>query len=294
MRASTLTWLVISTTACGRLHFARVPDSASPDGPRDVDAQMFGPWGSVTALGELNTTDDESDPELRGDGLEIVFHSLRPGQGNYDLYHATRSTTSAAFDTVAPLTTLNTTGADQGPGLSGDGLTLLFSDGADIVYATRPSLTSAFGTRQALPALSSTDIDTAPEISADGRIAVVTRGVTSAREMWIYQRDADGPIASGWDAGRQLDELSSAVTDTSADLDDTGLVIYFHSDRMAGTSDDIYVATRASTNDVFGNVKRVDELATATDDGDPSVSADGRIIVFHTRLDLYQATRLPL
>ena len=45
-------------------------------------------------LNELNTTMDESDPEVRGDGLEIVFHSLRTGgMGNYDLYHATRAST---------------------------------------------------------------------------------------------------------------------------------------------------------------------------------------------------------
>lgn len=243
-------------------------------------------------LTELNTTMDESDPELRGDGLEIVFHSLRTGgAGNYDLYHATRTTTSSTFGPVTPLTALNTGGDDQGPGLSGDGLTILFSDGADIVYATRPALTSAFGTRQALAALSSADIDTAPEISADGKTAIVTRGVTDARELWIYTRAADGPITSGWSTGTQLTELSSPVTETSADLDATGLVIYFHSDRMTATSDDIYVATRASTSDVFSNVKRVDELATLQDDGDPSVSADGRIMVFHTRLELYQATR---
>lgn len=287
--------VAVATLACGRLDFTYVSsvDAASAEDANDesIDALALGPWGSAQRLMELETTMDESDPELRGDGLEIVFHSTRTGTlGGYDLYHATRATTASMFGPVEPLTALNSGAEDMGPALSGDGMTILFGDGQDIAYATRPDVLSPFGSRQPLPALSSTDIDTAPTISGDGRTAIVTRGVTGGRELWLYTRSADGPVASGWSAGRQLTELSSGVTETSADLDETGLVVYFHSDRMT-TKDDLYVATRTSITDPFGAPIRIEELVTSGDDGDPSVSADGRVLVLQRGLDLFQSTR---
>jgi Tol biopolymer transport system component len=278
--------------ACGRLDFASVPDApAARTDSLPADAYDLGPWGTPQPLTELNTTMDESDPELRADGLELVFHSLRTGGvGAYDLYRATRATLSSPFDPPQPIASLETAGDDMGPGLSFDGLTILFGDGQDIVFATRPDLASPFGPRSPLPALSSADIDTAPEISGDGRIAVVTRGVGGSRELWLYERAADGPVDTGWSAARQLVELSSPVTEASPDLDEKGLVIYFHSDRAA-PKDNIYRATRATTADPFGPPSEVTELSSPIDDGDPTLTADGRVIVFHRALDLFQSTR---
>lgn len=255
------------------------------------DALLPEPWGEPQFLMDLNTTMEDADPELRGDGLEIVFHSTRTGAlGGYDLYHATRSTTTSPFGPVQTLTEINSDAEDLGPGLSGDGLTIVFCYGQDIVFATRPNLTSPFGARQALPALSSPDVDTAPEISGDGRIAIVTRGVNAAREMWMYERSADGPVNTGWSTGRQLVELSSTFADTSADLDKQGLVVFFHSDRL-GSFDDLYMATRNSVTDPFDPPMEIPELMSPGDDGDPSVSADGKIMVFHRGLDLVISTR---
>jgi hypothetical protein len=159
------------------------------------------------------------------------------------------------------------------------------------VYSTRGTLSSPFSTRIAVPQLSSTEVDTAPEISRDGKVAIVARGVGDAREMWIYTRAADGLPTSGWDAGRQLTELSSAFTDTSAELDEKGLTVYFHSNRVGTFDDDLYVATRASTTDPFGAPVVISELQTSDDEGDPTLSADGRILVFHRNLDLMQSRR---
>jgi Tol biopolymer transport system component len=296
LRVSPHTALVLcAASACGRLDFTAIPDAGASldDGTAVPDALALGPWGTPQPLTSLNTTMDESDPELRADGREIVFHSLRAGGlGKYDLYRAERLTTDAPFDAPVPLSSLNTISDDMGPGLSGDGLTIIFGDGQDIVFATRPTLTSPFGARQPLAALSSTDIDTAPELSGDGKIAVVVRGVGDPREMWIYERAADGPVDTGWSAGRQLVELSSPVTESSPDLDAKGLVIYFHSDRAGTGGDDLYIATRETTSDPFGAPTPITEInVPGIDDGDPSVSANGRVLVFHRQLDLFQSTR---
>ena len=278
---------------CGRVGFgARVLESDGGDVDAAPDAETFGAWNAPVPLLELNTTSDESDPDLRADGLEIVFHSLRTGGlGGYDLYLSRRSSPQAVFAPPSPITALNTTGEDTTPAFSGDGLTLYFSNGNDIVFATRPDLVSPFGARQALPELSSTDVDTAPEISGDGRIAVVTRGTVSTRELWMYTRAADGPPSIGWGPAVQLTELGSPVTDSSPDLDLHGLTIYFHSDR-AGSTDDIYVATRPSTAVPFEAPQIVaDGISTGQDEGDPTLTADQRVLVFHRQLELMMSTR---
>jgi hypothetical protein len=287
IRVALLTALAYAS-GCGRIGFTPSSDAASDAA---ADALALGPWSAPQPLTSLNTTMDESDPDLRGDGLEIVFHSIRAtGAGGYDLYHATRATTSDAFGAATALASLATAGDDGWPSLSGDGLTILFSDNQDLFYATRPSLGAPFGARQALPELSSTDVDTTPELSRDGLIAMVTRGVTDTRDIWMYTRASDGPPNIGWSAPVRLSELASSMTDASPELDEHGLTVYFHSDRTGG-KDDLYVATRASTSEPFSAPMLVTDLSTAVDEGDPTTSADQRIIVFHRALELFMATR---
>lgn len=75
----------------------------------------------------------------------------------------------------------------------------------------------------------------------------------------------------------------------SPDLDHRGLTVYFHSDRL-GTTDDIYIATRASTEAPFDLPTVVGVISTPMDEGDPSLTGDQRTIVFHRMLDLHIAT----
>lgn len=281
---------VLVLSACGRLGFDARTES-STDGAGVDTVVPLGAWSTPTPLILINTPDDESDPELRADGLELIFHSNRPGGvGGYDLYRSVRATTTDPFPVPTPIASLNTANDELGPGLSGDGLTLFFSDGQDIRFATRASVDADFGASQALPLLSSADVDTAPEISGDGRIAIIARGVVGTRDLWLYTRATDGPPDVGWSTGTQMIELASSVTDTSPDLDGHGLVVHFHSDRL-GTTDDIFRATRASPDVAFDAPQTVPELTSAADEGDPTLSADQRIVVFHRGLDLFMSTR---
>ncbi len=282
--------------ACGRLDFTLQPPADSRvdvDVDVGVDADgavdVLAPFGVPQPMMTLNTAFDDSDPALRADGLEIVFHSLRPGVGGYDLYRALRATTADPFGPPAQIAELNTTGDDGWPNLASDGLTLFFSDGRDILFATRPSLGATFGAAQPLSQLSSNAVDTTPGLSGDGLVAMVTRGTLGAREIWSYTRATDGPPTVGWSAGVRVAELGSPVADVSPDLDTAGLIVYFHSDR--GGDDDIYVARRGSTSDPFGAPELVTELSSADDDGDPTLTSDLRTIMFHRRLELYIATR---
>jgi len=92
------------------------------------------------------------------DGLTLYFHSDRAGgQGNLDLYAATRATTDEPFGAPEPLSQVNSIYDEIRPTVSADGLTLFFSDGLgrqrpggqgdlDIWVATRDTVSDPFGT----------------------------------------------------------------------------------------------------------------------------------------------------
>jgi Tol biopolymer transport system component len=86
-------------------------------------------FGSSTPVIELNSaTAQDGHPNLRRDGLEIVFFSTRPGTlGAQDLYSSTRSSVSEPWSTPVNLGPLvNSSAADTRPSLSWDGATLYF------------------------------------------------------------------------------------------------------------------------------------------------------------------------
>jgi Tol biopolymer transport system component len=86
------------------------------------------PFGAPELLGGVQSPQDESSPGLSQDELELFFVSNRPGGvGGYDLYRATRTDRTAAFDTVEALTQLSSARDEQDPELSADGTTLYYT-----------------------------------------------------------------------------------------------------------------------------------------------------------------------
>lgn len=103
-----------------------------------------GSFGPRTAVAELNSASDDFRPNVRKDGLEVVFDSNRPGgAGGLDIRTATRASTSDPWSTPTNLTVVNTAGNEARASFSWDGSTLYFgrSPGAvgssDIYVATR-------------------------------------------------------------------------------------------------------------------------------------------------------------
>ena len=116
-----------------------------------TDRQPDGTWGVARLISELSTSDAEQRPSLRSDGLEIFFHSSRPGTlGGGDLWAATRPSTTAPWSTPVKLASLNTTANDIHANISADGKTLLWSSqrpgglgGGDLWMATREQVLPA-------------------------------------------------------------------------------------------------------------------------------------------------------
>ncbi len=121
------------------LYFSSGPDIYASK--RQADGS-FGPREAVT---ELNSAAADLRPNVRKDGLEIVFDSDRSGgQGLADLWIATRASTNHAWSAPVNLGSNVNTGANETRGsFSRDGATLYFGrspgpeGGSDIFVTTR-------------------------------------------------------------------------------------------------------------------------------------------------------------
>jgi hypothetical protein len=134
------------------LYFSR--SSASVPGDIYVGEQLadasFGPASPVV---ELNSAANDIQPNVRKDGLEVVFssnHAYPGAQGGQDVYVSTRPSVDAPWSVPVNLgTAVNTSAGETRPSLSWDARTLLFGRApgpegmSDIYVATRDKLTGA-------------------------------------------------------------------------------------------------------------------------------------------------------
>jgi hypothetical protein len=136
------------------LYFSR--SSASVPGDIHVSEQLAdGSYGPASPVVELNTGANDIQPNVRKDGLELVFSSnhAHPGaQGGQDLYVSTRASADAPWSAPVNLgTAVNTPAGETRPSLSWDALTLLFGRApgpegmSDIYITTRDKLTGSGG-----------------------------------------------------------------------------------------------------------------------------------------------------
>jgi Tol biopolymer transport system component len=87
-------------------------------------------YGPATAVTELNSADNEIQPNVRKDGRELVFssnHAYPDAKGGQDIYVSTRASTDDPWSTPVNLgDAVNTSAAESRPSLSWDAHTLLF------------------------------------------------------------------------------------------------------------------------------------------------------------------------
>jgi hypothetical protein len=121
----------------------------------------------VTALMTPGAAD--RDPCPSGDGLSIVFTSLRPGGGggDWDLWVSRRASRAAAFDAPSPLTASNDGAANWGPYLTSSGRALYYVVGTDLVVARRDTVNGQFGPATVLGELNTPDAEFEPAVTPD-------------------------------------------------------------------------------------------------------------------------------
>ena len=102
-----------------------------------------GTFGPAVAVAELNSASIDIQPNVRKDGLEVVFASNRRAGTDQDVYVATRESADVPFS--APVSVgdaVNTTTANETrPSLSWDGTQLVFGrspgqEGLTDIYVT--------------------------------------------------------------------------------------------------------------------------------------------------------------
>jgi hypothetical protein len=117
--------------ADGRAFLYLSRSSATVPGDIYVGDQLAdGSFGPASPVAELNSAGNDIQPNVRKDGLEVVFssnHAYPGAQGAQDLYVATRPTVSDPWSEPANLgPSVNTAAAETRPSLSWDARTLLF------------------------------------------------------------------------------------------------------------------------------------------------------------------------
>lgn len=99
-----------------------------------------GTWSKAEPVTELNTPFDDAKPNVRKDGLEIVFDTTRESVMP-DVWTATRPSTSAPWSTPTPITIVNSQANESRATLSRDGTRLYFgstrSGNSDVYVSVR-------------------------------------------------------------------------------------------------------------------------------------------------------------
>jgi len=226
-------------------------DSLRPDGAGSWDIWVTkretvdSEWGSPEPLGSLiNTQAGESGPCISPDGLSLYFASNRPGgQGDYDIWLATRKTTDEPWEEPVNLgPALNSWAYDNHPSISADGLSLYFDSrrpnasgslGNNDLYVTkRQSLADGWGIPVNLGAtINTSNIEYSPYILPDGLTLFFDSRITD-RDLWMATRKS---AADDWAQAASLGPpMNTRYIDTDPTLWVDGCIIYFVSTRPGG------------------------------------------------------------
>lgn len=281
--------------ACGRVDF----DPVGPVGDA-TSAMPLGPFGPATPLTPVNTSFDESDPTITGDGLELYFTSNRLGTA--DIFEATRASIGDPWGTATRVVEVSSPVSDSGVDVTPDGLVMFVGSdrtgalgGFDIWMSTRASRADAWSTPVNVTEISSTGHDNGATLSST-RLEVFFHSdrTSTNRNLWHAVRP---DVGSAFGALASLAALNTPNYNGNPALSNADLSLWFNSDRPGGAGgQDLYLVERASAQDVaFGTPSPVVDVNSSADEEDPWVSQDGRWIVFtSTRSgngDLWEAHR---
>jgi hypothetical protein len=244
------------------------------------------PFGAPTLVTEL-------DPEatatksavLSLDELEVFYLRYTGAQaGVWDLRHARRATTDAAWE--APATDALTPGPQGFLSLTAAGKKLYFWTINQNYRSGRASTASAFGT----PATYSSP--TAPwtfVVEADDT-AYFAKYAEGGTERFIHRAPFD---SNGYNASQAVPNIHvTGASDSRAVLNASETALYFASNRPGGRGlDDVWVARRTSKQDELGPGTHVRELSTPDPDYVTWVSDDDCVVMLDRASHVYTARR---
>ncbi|HEY5923743.1 MAG TPA: hypothetical protein VIV11_18805 [Kofleriaceae bacterium] len=147
-------------------------------------------WSSPVHVNELCSTAPDGAPTVV-DPLIATLDSARAG-ASLDIFIATRSSATTAFDTPVVIAELNSAQDEGNPMLTPDKLSVYFdsnrSGNGELYVATRATSSGPFGTPERIVELSSTNADTDPWLSPDGRTMYFTSNRDGTLRLWQTTR----------------------------------------------------------------------------------------------------------
>ncbi|MCK4627814.1 MAG: PD40 domain-containing protein [Sedimentisphaerales bacterium] len=198
--------------------------------------------------------------------------------------------------------------AAASPCLSADGLTIYFNrhipalDHYCIVEAYRATPEGPFTSERVLTELSTTGYYVgAPWVSEDGLRLYYTENLAEGNRIKMAQRAVVGEV---WTPVHTFYELhTNGVYGTQPALTADELTIVWHSGNRPGSAGgiDLWLATRPSMNEPFGNIRPIDEVNTSNHETSPYILADGLTLYFtavdrngYSGINTFKATRSSL
>jgi len=266
----------------------------------------------------VNSSAADGDTSISDDGLELFFEGRRPdGYGKGDIYVSTRETTSEPWGQAVNLgPPVNGSEWDNTPDISSDGLTLYFtstrSGNWDLWVTTRATKDDPWEEPVNLgQTVNSSAEDFAPSISGDSLslyFASNRPGGLGLRDIWVTRR---ATVSEPWGEPVNLGPaVNSSHEEAMPDISADGLTLFF-CDYMGGPhrpggygGQDIWVSTRASTNDPWGESVNLGTIVNSSSwEFSPNISADGSTFYFTSDrggadilqvVDIWQVRILPV
>lgn len=201
--------------------------TSKKDGSRDLYVakrnSVDEPFRDVEKLAApINSGGTDSGPYVSGDGLDLLFSSIREGNvGHRDLYHASRDSRDAPWGEpqwLGPV--INSVSSDSSPALIADKLTLFFhtrrrggTTSHDIMMSQRASVDSAWQEPKFLSFNTAAFHEGTPSLSTDGGELFMRSNSRPGRgeglqDIWVIEKpfgEAAGPppIASSASTERE-------------------------------------------------------------------------------------------
>lgn len=302
---------LVFLVACG-------PDSAAPRRAVDLHpgfSLSTAEWSTPVNLGAtVNSAFDDQNATFSPDELSLYFTSTRPGGlGSTDIWISRRECGSCPWQIpVNAGAPINTAGQDAGPRFSNDGHLLFFQSdrtgGGDIYVARRNNTNDDFAWET--PVLLGGDVNTATgnEQAADylqsaedgaGNLYFNRQDATHLQDFYVAPVSRDGETRGPAVYVTELNVVAAA--DQHATIRKDGREIFFSSTRTGGQGGfDLWTSTRRSVHEPWSTPVNLAALNTAGADLQPSLSADGRTLLFASNRtgtfggnDLWISTRSP-
>lgn len=273
------------------------PSDAGVDAPK-APCNLASPFGTPAPLAALNSGAIEQHPRLSPDELTITFQRIVANSG-FDLFTATRPSTTASFSPPSPIGDLDTPANEADLSVSPDGLHAYFASdregglgGYDIWQAERDAAASAWGLIAPTLNVNSTQTDNTSYYVPGALYFSSTRGTGGAD---IYRASEQ---SGGFASPLLVADLASPAGDAFPVVSTDELRVYFASTRGdGGATWQPYTATRATAAAPWNAPTLVTELADFGNAIPGWISPDGcRLYLSSDKggdYDLYVASKSP-